>query len=169
MTFKLFKIKKISDIRGYSKVFEFNKYLKNKFNRIYFSNNTKKGTIRGLHFQKKYRQNKLLIVNKGEIFDVLIDINKKSKNFNKIYSFEVGENKEFNCIFIPSDYAHGFQTTKKNTEIIYLIDNKFEKKNEIIKYNDLKYNINWPVKKIIISKKDDFKNSKNNESNTVKL
>ena len=62
MIFKLFKIKKIPDSRGFSQIFEFNQYFKNKFNRIYFSINKKKGTIRGLHFQKKYKQNKLLIV-----------------------------------------------------------------------------------------------------------
>ena len=44
-------------MRGYSRVFEFEKHFKNKFNRIYFSKNKKKGTIRGLHYQKKYKQN----------------------------------------------------------------------------------------------------------------
>lgn len=154
MTFKLFKIKKFSDTRGYSKVFEFDKFIKNKFNRIYFSFNEKKGTIRGLHFQNKNRQNKLLIVEKGQIFDVLVNINKKSRNYKNIYSFKIGEKKKFNCIYIPSEYAHGFQTLKKNTKIIYLIDNKFKKKNELIKFNDPNLNIKWPIKKITISKKD---------------
>ena len=154
MIFKLFKIKKISDSRGFSQIFEFNQYFKNKFNRIYFSINKKKGTIRGLHFQKKYKQNKLLIVQEGAIFDVLVDINKKSKNFKKSYSFELGDKKKYNCIFIPSKFAHGFQTLKKNTKLIYLIDKKFEKKNGLIKYNDPEIKIEWPVKMITISKKD---------------
>jgi dTDP-4-dehydrorhamnose 3,5-epimerase len=152
--FKLFKIKKISDTRGYSQIFEFDRYFKNNFKRVYFSINKKKGTIRGLHFQKKNKQNKLLIVQEGIIFDVLININKKSKNFKKIYTFTLGDKKKFNCIYIPSNFAHGFQTLKKNTKLIYLIDQKFEKKNELIGFNDENLDIKWPVKKITISKKD---------------
>jgi len=110
MIFKLLKIKKISDIRGYSQIFEFDRYFKNKFKRVYFSVNKKKGTIRGLHYQKKNKQNKLLIVQEGTIFDVLVNINRKSKNFKKIYTFKLGDKKKFNCIYIPSNFAHGFQT-----------------------------------------------------------
>ena len=152
--FKLFNIKKISDMRGYSQVFEFGRYFKYKFKRVHFSTNNKKGTIRGLHFQKKNKQNKLLIVQEGAIFDVLVNINKKSKNFKKIYTFTLGEKKRFNCIYIPSDFAHGFQTLKKNAKLIYLIDQNFEKKNELIRFDDEKLNIKWPIKKITLSKKD---------------
>jgi dTDP-4-dehydrorhamnose 3,5-epimerase len=159
MTFKLFKIKKFSDKRGYSRVFEFSKSIKNKFNRIYFTNNKKIGTIRGLHFQKKNKQNKLLIVQEGVIFDVLVNINKKSKNFKKIYTFELGDKKKFNCIYVPSNFAHGLQTLKKNTKLIYLIDQNFEKKNELIRYDNGNLNIKWPIKKIILSKKDNQKSS----------
>ena len=159
MTFKLLKIKKFSDKRGYSQVFEFNQYFKNKFKRVYFSINKKKGTIRGLHFQKKNKQNKLLIVQEGAIFDVLVNINKKSKNFKKIYTFTLGYKKEFNCIYIPANFAHGFQTLKKNTKLMYLIDQKFEKKNELIKFDDKYLNIKWPIRKIIKSKKDNQKSS----------
>ena len=97
--FKLFKIKKISDLRGYSQIFEFSHYFKNKFKRVYFSINKKKGTVRGLHFQKKHKQNKLLIVQEGAVFDVLVDINKKTKNFKKIYSFQLGDKKNL-IVFI---------------------------------------------------------------------
>lgn len=159
MTFKLLKIKKFSDKRGYSQVFEFNQYFKNKFKRVYFSINKKKGTIRGLHFQKRNKQNKLLIVLEGAIFDVLININKQSKNFKKIYSFKIGDKKKFNCIYIPSNFAHGFQTLEKNTKLIYLIDQKFEKRNELIRFDNENLNIKWPIKKIIISKKDNLKSS----------
>ena len=154
MIFKLLKIKKILDIRGYSQIFEFDRYFKNKFKRVYFSVNKKKGTIRGLHFQKKNKQNKLLIVQEGTIFDVLVNINRKSKNFKKIYTFKLGDKKKFNCIYIPSNFAHGFQTLKKNTKLIYLIDKNFEKKNELIKFDDENFNIKWPIKKITISEKD---------------
>ena len=162
MTYKLFKIKKISDTRGYSQIFEFDKYFKNKFKRVYFSINKNKGTIRGLHFQKKNKQNKLLIVQEGTIFDVLVNINKKSKNFKKIYTFKLGDKKKFNCIYIPANFAHGFQTLKKNTKLIYLIDQKFEKKNELIKFDDKNLNIKWPFEKKIISKKD-------NQNSTFKI
>ena len=158
--FKLFKIKKISDTRGYSQIFEFDRYFKNNFKRVYFSINKKKGTIRGLHFQKKNKQNKLLILQEGAIFDVLVNINKKSKNFKKVYTFKLGDKKKFNCIYIPSNFAHGFQTLKKNTKLIYLIDQKFEKKNKLISFNDENLSIKWPVKKITISKKD-LKNNSN--------
>lgn len=154
MIFKLFSINKIFDTRGYSQIFEFSKLYHNKFQRIYFSNNKKKGTLRGLHFQKKYKQNKLLIVKKGVVFDVLINLDKKSKNYKKVHSFKIGDKQKFNCIFIPSNFAHGFQTLVNDTSLIYLIDNKFEIKNELINYNDPEFKIKWPIKKIIISKKD---------------
>lgn len=157
MIFKLFSINKIFDTRGYSQIFEFGKLYHNKFQRIYFSNNKKKGTLRGLHFQKKYKQNKLLIVKNGVIFDVLINLDKKSKNYKKVYSFKIGEKQKFNCIFIPSNFAHGFQTLVNDTSLIYLIDNKFEIKNELINYNDPEFKIKWPIKKIITSKKDALK------------
>ena len=107
-----------------------------------------------MHFQKKYKQNKLLIVKNGVIFDVLINLDKKSKNYKKVYSFKIGDKQKFNCIFIPSNFAHGFQTLVNDTSLIYLIDNKFEIKNELISYNDPEFKIKWPIKKIIISKKD---------------
>ena len=154
MTYKLFKINKIFDKRGFSQIFEFSRLNKNNFQRIYFSNNKKKGTLRGLHFQKKYKQNKLLIVQNGLIFDVLINLNKKSKNYKKTYFFKIGDKQKFNCIFIPSNFAHGFQTLANDTSLIYLIDNKFEIKNKLINYNDPVFKIKWPIKKKIISKKD---------------
>ena len=159
MKFKLFNIKKNLDTRGSSFVFEFSKYFKNNFKRIYISENKKIGTIRGLHFQKKYRQNKLLLIESGSIYDVLININIKSKNYKKIYTFKLGYKNKFNCIYIPSDYAHGFQTLSKNTRLVYLIDNNFETKNELIRYNDKKFNIKWPKKKILMSQKDNKETS----------
>ena len=119
----------------------------------------KKEPLEACISKKKNKQNKLLIVQEGAIFDVLVNINKKSKNFKKIYTFTLGYKKEFNCIYIPANFAHGFQTLKKNTKLMYLIDQKFEKKNELIKFDDKYLNIKWPIRKIIKSKKDNQKSS----------
>lgn len=123
---------------------------------ISISNNLKKGTIRGLHFQlHPFKEAKYIACIKGKLFDIIVDMRKKSKNFMKVYKNILSEN-DSKILYIPEGFAHGFQALKNNTTIIYGMTKPFKEKYQSgIKYNDPKLNIKWPIKKIIISKKDE--------------
>ena len=86
--------------------------------------------------------------------DVVIDLRKKSKYYLKNYKFLLSENKN-NCLFIPAGFAHGFQSLKNNTQIIYFHSELYYKKLDTgINPLDKKINLIWPIKVSEISKRD---------------
>ena len=115
---------------------------------------SKKNVVRGLHIQTKKPQGKFVTVIKGKIFDVALDLRKKSKTFGKVYSCMLSE-KNSNSIFIPAGFAHGFQSLERETYIIYSCTKYRDKKSEItIDVNDNNLKIKWPSKIQILSNKD---------------
>ena len=115
---------------------------------------SKKNTLRGLHFQKKYPQGKLITVVNGEIIDVVVDLRKNSKTFGKHFSIKIAHNSNFS-LFIPEGFAHGFVCLSKTCTIYYKCTNYRHKESETtLKWNDKNLDINWPIKKPILSKKD---------------
>ena len=79
------------------------------------------GAIRGLHFQSfPSQESKFVRCIKGKIFDVIVDIRKDSKTFGKWQSI-ILDSKTQNMVFIPSGFAHGFQTLLPDCEILYLL------------------------------------------------
>ncbi len=147
----------IKDVRGYFTRIFCSKEIKKKF-KIVQSNSSfskKKGTMRGLHYQTKpFEEAKLVHCVSGSIYDVIIDLRKKSPTYLKWESFEISS-KNKNLLFIPKGCAHGFLTTANNTCVIYHIDNFYNPKYEkVIKYNDKKFNIKWPIPIKTVSKKD---------------
>ena len=151
----LFLIKNISykDQRGYFKELIRENQLKKKFPFLVMSH-SKKNIIRGLHIQTKKPQGKFVTVIKGKIFDVALDLRKKSKTFGKVYSCVLSE-KNSNSIFIPAGFAHGFQSLDRETYVIYSCTKYRDKKSEItIDVNDYNLKIKWPSKIQILSNKD---------------
>jgi len=115
---------------------------------------SKKGTIRGLHFQKKNSQGKLITVVQGEILDVVVDLRKKSKTFGKHFSIKIKYNSNFS-IYIPEGFAHGFACLSKTCTLYYRCTKYRHKQTETtLRWNDPKLKINWMVKKPILSEKD---------------
>ena len=115
---------------------------------------SKKNVIRGLHIQKKINQAKYVSVVKGKIFDVALDLRKKSKTFGKYYSIILSD-KNSKSIYIPKGFAHGFMGMGKENVVVYSNSNYRSKNNEIgIIWNDENLKIKWPTKKPIVSKKD---------------
>ena len=115
---------------------------------------SKKNVLRGLHMQTSFPQGKYLSVIKGEIFDVAVDLRKKSKTFGKYFSIKLSDRNGFS-LYIPEGFAHGFVGLKKENIISYHCTNYRSKKHEIgIKWNDPDLNINWPKGKLTLSKKD---------------
>ena len=149
----LLKTNIYKDSRGFFKEVEKNKILKKKFVFDCFSF-SKKNTLRGLHFQTRKSQAKIITVVQGKILDVVVDLRKKSKSFGKSFSIQISQNSNFS-LFIPENFAHGFLCLSKNCAVYYKCTNYRDKKSETtIKWNDAFLNIRWPIKKPILSKKD---------------
>ena len=110
--------------------------------------------IRGLHLQKKFQQDKLVSVIKGKIFDVAVDLRKRSKTFGKHYSITLSE-KNSTSLFIPAGFAHGFCGLNNDNLVFYGLTNYRSKKHEAgILWNDKTLKIRWPTTKPIVSKQD---------------
>jgi len=141
------------DNRGFFK--EINKKKIFKQNLVFDSlSKSKKNTIRGLHFQKKNSQGKFITVVEGEIMDVAVDLKKKSKTFGRHVAINIKNDSNFS-IYIPEGFAHGFVCLSKTCTVYYRCTNYRDKQSEsTLRWNDPDLNINWKVKKPILSKKD---------------
>ena len=149
----LVKNKKFNDSRGYFKELIVEKNLKVKFPFHVMSFSTK-NIIRGLHIQTKNPQGKFVTVIKGKVFDVTVDLRKKSKTYGKYFS-KILSAKNSLSIYIPPGFAHGFCALDKENFVVYSCTQYRNAKSEIgIKYNDQDLNIKWPIKKPILSIKD---------------
>ena len=112
---------------------------------------SKKKVIRGMHFNKKLDEEKLVVILDGRILDVTINLN-KGKNFGKIFYFKLKKN---DILFIPKGYAHGYLCYGKKNLVLYLLNKKFSKKNNSgFIWNDKKFNIKWNIQRPILSDKD---------------
>ena len=115
---------------------------------------SKRNVLRGLHIQTNKSQGKYISVLKGKIFDIVVDLRKKSKSFGKCYKNILSE-KNSRSLYIPPGFAHGFVGIDNNNYVIYSCTNYRDKNSEIgIKYNDPTLKIKWPKRKFIISSKD---------------
>ena len=149
----ILKTKIFKDYRGSLKEVFQNRVLKKDFVFDVMSKSKKK-VLRGLHIQTKNAQAKLITVTHGKIFDVAVDLRKKSKTFGKYFTTVISE-KNSKSIFIPPGFAHGFLSLDKENFVIYSCTKYRSKSDEIgIKYNDSSLKIKWPSNKIILSDKD---------------
>ena len=142
------------DSRGYFRETFKNNFFQKKNFIFWCLSKSKKNVIRGLHLQKKFGQDKFVSVAKGKIFDVVVDLRKKSKTYGKKYSIILSENNS-TSLFIPAGFAHGFCTLANENLVFYGCTNYRSKNNEVgILWKDNELNIKWPVKKPIVSRKD---------------
>ncbi len=124
---------------------------------------SKKGILRGLHYQTENTQGKLVRVVSGEVFDVAVDIRKDSPTFGKwVGVYLSAENKR--QLWIPEGFAHGFYVTSEEAEFVYKCTDFYNHSAEVsIKWDDEQININWPLDTVpILSLKD--KNGKEFQS-----
>ncbi|MCR5545738.1 MAG: dTDP-4-dehydrorhamnose 3,5-epimerase [Lachnospiraceae bacterium] len=126
---------------------------------------SKKGVLRGLHFQINYPQDKLVRVIRGRVFDVAVDLREGSETFGKWFGVELtAENKK--QLFIPKDFAHGFIVLSDEAEFCYKVTDFYHPNDEGgLMWNDPDINVEWPMPEgmgpedLILSDKDKVNDS----------
>jgi dTDP-4-dehydrorhamnose 3,5-epimerase len=113
-----------------------------------------KGTLRGLHYQLKHAQGKLVMALTGRIFDVAVDIRKNSPAFGRWVGVELsGENRR--QLYIPPGFAHGFCVVSETADVLYKCTDLYAPRDERgIVWNDPALAIAWPVTSPLLSNKD---------------
>lgn len=116
---------------------------------------SRKGVLRGLHFQKNHPQAKLVRVIKGEVFDVAVDLRKGSETYGQWVGVLLSE-ENHRQFMIPRGFAHGFVVVSDYAEFAYKCDELYHPEDEGgIMWNDPAIGIDWPdVGEIILSEKD---------------
>ena len=116
---------------------------------------SRKGVLRGLHFQKTYPQAKLVRVLKGKVFDVAVDLRKGSDTYGQWVGVLLSEENK-RQFMIPRGFAHGFLVVSDYAEFAYKCDEFYHPEDEGgIIWNDSDIAIEWPkVEEIILSEKD---------------
>lgn len=121
---------------------------------------SKKGVLRGLHFQKNFPQDKLVRVIKGEVYDVAVDLREGSKTFGKWAGIILSEENKKQFL-VPKNFAHGFLVLSDYAEFCYKVTDFYHPNDEGgIMWNDKDLNVEWPIPKgmtesdLILSEKD---------------
>ena len=151
------------DVFGDQRGYFFESYNKQKFeaNELHLNfvqdnfSKSKKGTIRGLHFQiEPYAQGKLCQVIKGEVLDVAVDLRKNSPTYGKHFPIILSEENHLQ-LWIPIGFAHGFSVLSDEAIFHYKCTNFYNKESErILRYDDADLAIDWKVENPIVSEKD---------------
>jgi len=119
------------------------------------SYSARKGTLRGMHYQRDpHREAKLVRCTKGAILDVIVDIRRDSSTFCRWQQFELSSANGYQ-LYVPKGFAHGFQTLCDDVEVSYLISTPYEPGFAGgIRYDDPALGIEWPLPITEISEKD---------------
>lgn len=115
---------------------------------------SKRGTLRGLHYQLKSPQGKLIYVVSGSIFDVAVDIRKGSPHFGKWVGVSLSaENRR--QLFVPRGFAHGFCVLSDQVDVIYKCTDFYAPDDEYgIFWSDGDLGVDWPIRDPVLSEKD---------------
>lgn len=140
------------DERGYFiKDFEKNVFVANGLPDFVIESNeskSKKGTIRGLHFQQKHSQGKLIRVIRGAVYDVAVDLRFGSPTFGKWEGFELSESNHLE-LFIPKGFAHGYLALADDSIFSYKCTDIYSPEFDSgIRFDDPDINVRWPFEKV---------------------
>lgn len=116
---------------------------------------SKKGVLRGLHYQKKFPQTKLVRVIEGEVYDVAVDLRKDSSTFGKYFGVVLSAEKG-NQFLIPKGFAHGFYVLSETATFVYKVDEFYHPEDEGgFMWNDPEVGVKWPLDgEPLLSEKD---------------
>ena len=115
-----------------------------------------KGVLRGLHFQRQYPQGKLVRVIRGSVFDVAVDIRRRSKTYGQWFGAELTEENK-KQMYVSEGFAHGFLVLSDVAEVCYKVTGFYRPEDEGgIAWNDPQIGIAWPeVGRIYLSGRDE--------------
>jgi dTDP-4-dehydrorhamnose 3,5-epimerase len=147
-----------NDTRGFFlETYHYSRYAENGISAPFVQDNhshSAKGTLRGLHYQLKHPQGKLIYVARGEIYDVAVDIRKGSPFFGKWVSAILSD-KNKRQFYIPPGFAHGFCVISEETDVTYKCTDIYTPGDEYgIAWNSPDLAIDWPVENPLLSEKD---------------
>lgn len=129
---------------------------------------SKKGVLRGLHFQTKHVQGKLVRVTAGAVLDVAVDLRKDSPTFGKHFLVELTEDNK-KMFYIPAGFAHGFLTLEDNTEFQYKCTDYYAPEFDSgVLWNDSDIGIDWNFEKYGLSADDILLSDKDKKQQTLK-
>lgn len=117
--------------------------------------NKRKGTLRGMHYQAApFAEAKLVRCTSGSIYDVIIDLRPVSATFKQYFAVELtSQNRRM--LYIPEDFAHGFQTLQDDTEVFYQMAQRYSAEHARgVRWNDPAFGIEWPEGDRIIIERD---------------
>ncbi|MGH2385090.1 MAG: dTDP-4-dehydrorhamnose 3,5-epimerase [Candidatus Limnocylindria bacterium] len=113
-----------------------------------------RGTLRGLHFQRRPGQTKLIRVARGSIWDVVVDIRPASDTFGQFEAFEL-DDVQHRQVYVPIGFAHGFCVTSEVADVTYKVGSPYDAAEERgIAWDDPELGIPWPVREPILSDRD---------------
>lgn len=115
----------------------------------------KKGTVRGLHYQREPKaEDKIVRCLRGAVLDVIVDLRKKSEGYGRWHAVELNDSNR-NMLYVPKGFAHGFQTLTDDVEMLYMHSEFYEPGYEGgVKYDDPGLGIDWPLDVTDISERD---------------
>ena len=129
--------------------------LNSKLAQCSISCNTRRGTLRGMHYQAEpYAEAKLIRCCSGAIYDVIVDLRPSSPTYCKWAAAEL-TSANHKMLYVPEGFAHGFQTLTDHTEVFYQISTIYRPEHACgVRWNDPAFGIEWPVSSPILSARD---------------
>jgi len=117
--------------------------------------NKRKGTLRGMHFQAApFAEAKLVRCTMGSIFDVIIDLRKELRSFKDHLGIELSATNR-KMLYIPEEFAHGFQTLEDNTEVFYQMSQVYSAEHARgVRWDDPAFGIRWPQAQRVMNERD---------------
>jgi dTDP-4-dehydrorhamnose 3,5-epimerase len=145
----LIKPKFFGDERGYfMESYQVKRYQEFGINTNFVQDNisrSQKGVLRGLHFQIQHAQDKLVMVSRGQVFDVAVDVRPNSPTFGRSYGVILNDQNHWQ-LFIPKGFAHGFYVMENKTDFCYKCSDYYHPEDESgILWNDPDLKIDWPL------------------------
>lgn len=146
------------DVRGeFFETYHADRYRKAGIDQCFVQDNcsqSKRGTLRGLHYQDPFPQGKLVRVTDGEIFDVVVDLRQGSPTYSKWFGLTLTR-ASHKQLYIPPGFAHGFLVTSDSAQVVYKCTDFYRPDcQKRLRWNDPDIDITWPIDKPILSEQD---------------